>query len=532
MSFEQLNLIKPIQKALDEEGYTIPTPIQQQSIPIILERKDILGCAQTGTGKTAAYAVPILQILHEEKSAGKEKKNISSLVLAPTRELALQISESFTAYSKYVGLRNVVIYGGIPQKRQTDKLKKGCDILIATPGRLLDLMNQKYIDLKHVKILVLDEADRMLDMGFIPDIKKIVATIPEKRQTLFFSATMPSSIVKLAGSILNHPVKVEISPEKPMVEAITQGVYFVSKQKKKDLLLHLLQDSTISSALVFTRTKHGADKVEQFLNNAKIRADAIHGNKSQGARQRALNNFKAKKTRVLVATDIAARGIDVEELSHVINYEMPDQSENYIHRIGRTGRAGLSGVAISFCDSEEKMYLRDINRLIPSPIPVMEDNPFPSNEKDEEKAPKSTGRSRSSRGPRSSGDRRPSSNRNSSSRRGSSERHGSSDRRHSSEGHGHSERRNSSEEHSATESHSSSEGHSSSEKRLSSDGHGFSEKRNSSEKRGSSEKRFSSGDAKKNNKSWFGKKRNNKSKGGSGSQSKSKSAEGAVRPQL
>jgi ATP-dependent RNA helicase RhlE len=383
MSFEKLNLIKPVQKALDEEGYTIPTPIQQQAIPLILERKDVLGCAQTGTGKTAAYAVPILQILHNEKLAGNYSRTINSLILTPTRELAVQISESFSTYGKHTGLRNVVVYGGVPQQRQTDKLRKGADILIATPGRLLDLMNQKYINLQNVKILVLDEADRMLDMGFINDIKKIIASIPVKRQTLFFSATMPSSILKLAGSILTNPVKVEVSPEKLTIDAIKQGLYFVSKQNKKDLLIHLLKDNSINSALIFTRTKHAADKVEKFLNVAKIYAEAIHSNKSQNARQRALNNFKSKKTRVLVATDIAARGIDVEELSHVINYEMPDQSENYIHRIGRTGRAGLSGVAISFCDSEEKLYLRDINRIISTPIPVIKDNPFPVDEKSE-----------------------------------------------------------------------------------------------------------------------------------------------------
>lgn len=397
MSFEKLNLIKPIQKALDEEGYTIPTPIQQRAIPVILEGRDILGSAQTGTGKTAAYAVPILQILYAEKSSGKDRRPISSLILTPTRELAVQIGESFTSYGKHTGLKNVVVYGGVPQQRQTDKLRRGADILIATPGRLLDLMNQKYISLQHIKVLVLDEADRMLDMGFINDIKKIIATVPEKRQTLFFSATMPSSIVKLAGSILSNPVKVEVIPEKSTIESIKQGLYYVAKQNKKDLLIHLLQDKSIDSALIFTRTKHVADKVEKFLNSAKIHAEAIHGNKSQGARQRALNNFKAKKTRVLVATDIAARGIDVEELSHVINFEMPDQSENYIHRIGRTGRAGLTGVAISFCDSEEKMYLRDINRIIAEPIPVIHDNPFPVDPNAIETVSKAPGKHRSNK---------------------------------------------------------------------------------------------------------------------------------------
>jgi ATP-dependent RNA helicase RhlE len=405
MSFEKLNLIKPIQKALDEAGYTIPTPIQQRAIPVILERKDILGSAQTGTGKTAAYAVPILQILYSEKPAGKEKRPITALVLTPTRELAVQVGENFDAYGKHTGLRNVVVYGGVPQQRQTDKLRKGVDILIATPGRLLDLMNQKYINLHNIKVLVLDEADRMLDMGFINDIKKIISSVPGKRQTLFFSATLPSSIVKLAGSILTDPVKVEVIPEKADIDSIKQGIYYVAKQNKKDLLIHLLQDKAISSALVFTRTKHGADKVEKFLNSAKIHAEAIHGNKSQGARQRALNNFKAKKTRVLVATDIAARGIDVEELSHVINYEMPDQSENYVHRIGRTGRAGLTGVAISFCDSEEKMYLRDINRIIAEPIPVIHDNPFPVDPHTIENMSKAPGKHRSNQ-VRQSGERR------------------------------------------------------------------------------------------------------------------------------
>ncbi|MHB1687361.1 MAG: DEAD/DEAH box helicase [Ignavibacteriaceae bacterium] len=376
MSFEKLNLIKPIQKALAEEGYTIPTPIQLQAIPIILERKDMLGCAQTGTGKTAAFAVPILQILYAEKHAGNLKRTINSLILTPTRELAIQIGESFTTYGKHTGLRNVVVFGGVPQKKQTDKLREGVDILIATPGRLLDLMNQNYINLQHIKLFVLDEADRMLDMGFIHDVKKIISKLPTKRQSLFFSATMPTEIIKLAHTILSNPVKVEVTPESPTVEAIKQGVYYVSKADKRALLIHLLKDKSITSALVFTRTKHGADHVARFLNSTKIHAEAIHGNKSQNARQRALNNFKTKQTRVLVATDIAARGIDVDELSHVINYEIPNISETYVHRIGRTGRAGLSGVALSFCDTEEKAYLKDINRLISIPIPVIEDHPY------------------------------------------------------------------------------------------------------------------------------------------------------------
>ncbi len=376
MSFENLNLIKPLHKALLEEGYTNPTPIQEKAIPFILEKKDILGCAQTGTGKTAAFAVPILQLLFNSKSESKQNNAIKTLILTPTRELAIQISESFSSYGKYTDLRNIVIFGGVPQKRQTDQLKLGTDILVATPGRLLDLMNQHYINLNHIKIFVLDEADRMLDMGFIHDVNKIISKLPSKRQSLFFSATMPSEIVKLANTILSNPVKIEITPESPTVKAIKQGVYFVSKPDKKALLVHILKNESINSALVFTRTKHGADLVARFLNSSKIHAEAIHGNKSQNARQRALNNFKTKRTRVLVATDIAARGIDVDELSHVINYEIPNISETYVHRIGRTGRAGLSGTALSFCDPEERTYLKDINKLILTSIPVIENHPF------------------------------------------------------------------------------------------------------------------------------------------------------------
>ncbi|KAF0141413.1 MAG: ATP-dependent RNA helicase RhlE [Stygiobacter sp.] len=376
MSFEKINLIKPIQKALAEEGYSVPTPIQKQAIPIILERKDLLGCAQTGTGKTAAFALPILQILHDEKRSSHEKRIIHSLIITPTRELAIQIGDSFAAYGKHTGLKNMVVFGGVPQKAQTDKLKAGVDILIATPGRLLDLMNQNFIDLRHIKLFVLDEADRMLDMGFINDIKKIIAKLPSKRQSLFFSATMPAEIVKLANTILVDPVKVEITPEQPTVEAIKQSIYYVAKSDKKALLIHLLKDPAIASALVFTRTKHGADNVAKVLNKAKIHAEAIHGDKAQNTRQRALNNFKSRQIKVLVATDIAARGIDIDELSHVINFDIPNVPETYVHRIGRTGRAGLSGVAISLCDSEEKAYLKDIHKLISIPIPVVENHPY------------------------------------------------------------------------------------------------------------------------------------------------------------
>jgi len=378
MSFDRINLIKPIKKALAEEGYKIPTPIQKRAIPIILDKKDLLGCAQTGTGKTAAFAVPILQLLYNNKKVGYKRRTIRSLIVTPTRELAIQIGDSFKAYGKHTGLKNVVVFGGVSQKLQTDRLLAGVDILIATPGRLLDLMQQNYIILNHIELFVLDEADRMLDMGFINDVKKIIAKLPIKRQSLFFSATMPPEIVKLARTILVKPIKVEVTPESTTVEAIKQSLYFVDKPDKKNLLIHLLKDPVIASALVFTRTKHGADKVAKFLNKAKIHAEAIHGNKSQNARQRALNNFKTKQTRVLVATDIAARGIDIDELSHVINYEIPNIPETYVHRIGRTGRAGLGGVAISFCETEERAYLKDINKLISIPIPVIENHPYVS----------------------------------------------------------------------------------------------------------------------------------------------------------
>ena len=376
MSFEKLNLIQPLQTALSNEGYTIPTPIQAQAIPVILERKDLIGCAQTGTGKTAAFALPILQILSAEREARKSKRIIKSLILTPTRELALQISESFNAYGKHTGLKNAVIFGGVSQRAQTLKLREGVDILIATPGRLLDLINQRYINLNTIKLFVLDEADRMLDMGFINDVKKIIEKLPARRQTLLFSATMPSEIIKLANTILVNPVKIEVSPEQKTVEAVNQAVYFVTKADKKKLLIHLLKNENIESALVFTRTKRSADVVTRVLNDAKIHADSIHGNKSQQARQRALNNFKLNRTRVLVATDIAARGIDIEKLSHVFNYDIPEFAEAYIHRIGRTARAGLGGTALSFCDPEELSYLSSINRMIKQPISVIDDHPF------------------------------------------------------------------------------------------------------------------------------------------------------------
>jgi ATP-dependent RNA helicase RhlE len=378
LTFENLNLIEPLLRAVKNEGYINPTPIQEQAIPIILKRRDLLGCAQTGTGKTAAFAIPILQILHEEQIQQKSVRVIKALILTPTRELAIQIEESFASYGKYTGMRHTVVFGGVPQFKQTQILQRGVDILVATPGRLLDLIEQRYISLNDIKLFVLDEADRMLDMGFVHDVKRIVSKLPQKRQTLFFSATMPSEILKLANTILSNPEKVEVTPVSSTAETIQQSLYFVEKKDKKSLLLHLLKSKTINTALVFTRTKHGADKVSTELNRAGIRAEAIHGNKSQNARQAALANFKNQQTRVLVATDIAARGIDIDELTHVINFELPNVPETYVHRIGRTGRAGASGIALSFCDSEEKEFLRDIHKLIAKPIPVVEDHPFPS----------------------------------------------------------------------------------------------------------------------------------------------------------
>ena len=376
MSFEKLNLIKPIQKALRAKGYEIPTQIQELAIPVILGRTDVLGCAQTGTGKTAAFAIPILQLLNAENISHNSKRKIRSLIVTPTRELAVQIGDSFNAYGKYINLKNVVVFGGVSQRPQTDKLRRGVDILVATPGRLLDLINQKFINLRDVKLFVLDEADRMLDMGFINDVKKIIEHLPEKRQSLFFSATMPPEIINLANKILTKPVKIEVSPETKTVDAIKQAVYFVSKADKRNLLIHLLKNENIESALVFSRTKHGADQLTKILNNSNINADSIHGNKSQQKRQHALNRFKSKQTKVLVATDIAARGIDIQKLSHVINFDIPEYAEDYIHRIGRTGRAGLGGIALSFCDAQEKYFLRSINKLIQIPIPVIEDHPY------------------------------------------------------------------------------------------------------------------------------------------------------------
>ena len=372
MPFESLHIIEPILKSLHEEGYRTPTPIQEQAIPIVLQGKDLLGVAQMGTGKTAAFAVPILQLLTNNKPAGR-KKNIRSLILTPTRELAVQIEESFLAYGRHTHLSSVVIFGGVKQGQQTMALHRGVDIVVATPGRLLDLMDQGYVSLQHVEIFVLDEADRMLDMGFVRDVKQILAELPAKRQSLFFSATMPPAIVSLAHDILDHPVKVAVTPPAATVDLIQQTLYYVDKSRKMDLLIHLLEDRNIETALVFTRTKHGADVVVRNLMRNGIGAEAIHGNKAQNARQRALDNFKSRKTRVLVATDIAARGIDVDELEYVINYEIPNVPETYVHRIGRTGRAGAEGNAISFCAPDEKAFVRDIEKLTRRHIPVAKD---------------------------------------------------------------------------------------------------------------------------------------------------------------
>lgn len=377
MTFNDLKLIPEILKALKKENYTSPTPIQAQAIPAVLAGRDLVGCAQTGTGKTAAFAIPIIQRLSEQQSKPHKHRRIRSMILTPTRELALQISENIEAYSQFTNLRCTAIVGGVSQKVQERALDQGADIIIATPGRLIDLMNQKRIDLQYIQMLVLDEADRMLDMGFINDVKKIIAKMPSKKQTLFFSATMPPEISKLIKSWLVNPVKVEITPVSSTVDKIKQTVYMVDKENKQKLLNKLSQDKSIVSALVFTRTKHGADRVVKGLTKIKVPAQAIHGNKSQNARQTALRNFKSGETRVLVATDIAARGIDIEELSHVINFNLPNISETYVHRIGRTGRAGLSGVAISFCENEEIPYLKDIEKLIKKTIPVEKDHPYP-----------------------------------------------------------------------------------------------------------------------------------------------------------
>jgi ATP-dependent RNA helicase RhlE len=379
-----LNLIDPLLRGVREEGYTIPTPIQQQAIPHVLAGRDLLGCAQTGTGKTAAFALPILQRLAGERhngngnGNGKHPAHVRALILAPTRELATQIGESFRAYGRYTGLKHATIYGGVGQNPQVAALRKGVDILVATPGRLLDLIGQGYVKLDRIEVFVLDEADRMLDMGFIYDVRRVVQTLPRQRQTLMFSATLLPDIQKLAHDILIDPVSVAVTPAATTVELTEQRVYFVEKGDKPALLQHLLSDSSVTRVLVFTRTKHGANKVVKQLGMGRIQAEPIHSNKSQAAREKALANFKAGRTKVLVATDIAARGIDVDNISHVINFDLPNESETYVHRIGRTGRAGAAGIALSFCSGDERAFLAAIERLIRQRIPVVSDHPYVS----------------------------------------------------------------------------------------------------------------------------------------------------------
>ncbi len=376
MTFKELNIIDPILKSLKIQGYTHPTPIQEQSIPILLRNKDLLGCAQTGTGKTAAFAIPIIQHLYNDKSRQLNRRKVKALIVTPTRELAIQIGESFSNYSKFTNVKNTVIFGGVKQGKQTNALRDGVDILVATPGRLLDLIDQGFISLRNIEYFVLDEADHMLDMGFIVPIRKIVAKLPEQRQSLFFSATMPPSIIELSGKILGKPERVTVKPEQATAERVEQAIYMVAKSNKTKLLIHLLKEKQSDATLVFSRTKHGADKIVKLLNRAEIKAAAIHGNKSQNARQRALNDFKEGGLEVLVATDIAARGIDVSDLSLVINYDLPNIAETYVHRIGRTGRARASGLAISFCNEEERAYLKDIQKLIRQQIDVVDDQPY------------------------------------------------------------------------------------------------------------------------------------------------------------
>lgn len=376
MKFTELNLLPEILKAVKDKGYTEPTPIQAQAIPAILDGRDVLGSAQTGTGKTAAFSIPMLQTLSVNKSAGNWHKGIKALIVTPTRELAIQIDESFGDYGKGLGIKHAVIFGGVKQHSQVRQLKGGVDVLIATPGRLLDLMNQGFVKLDGLRIFTLDEADRMLDMGFIHDIKKIIAKIPKQRQSLFFSATMPPNIVALSDTLLTNPVQIKVAVVSSAAESVEQKLYLVDKQDKRSLLTHLLKDDWIASAIVFTRTKYGADKLSKYIKKAGIASDSIHGDKSQNARQRALKSFKEKRVQVLVATDVAARGIDIDELSHVINFEIPNEPETYVHRIGRTGRGTSEGIALSFADKDEHGHIRGIHKLIGKEIPIVDEHPY------------------------------------------------------------------------------------------------------------------------------------------------------------
>lgn len=380
MKFEDLNLHPSLLRAVSNQKYITPTAIQQKAIPLVLNREDVLGSAQTGTGKTAAFALPILDHLIKEKQ-NNNKGKIRALVVTPTRELAIQIGENFTAYSKYNDIKNTVIFGGVKQLKQTNRLKNGVDVLVATPGRLLDLMGQGYISLKDVAYFVLDEADRMLDMGFIHDIKKVIEKLPKQRQSLFFSATMPNNIIALSNTILSNPKKVAVHQVSTTAETIQQSIYYTNKSDKKDLLFHILKDMNINQILVFSRTKHGADRIVRNLTKKHIKAAAIHGDKSQNTRQRALQSFKNNDIRVLVATDIAARGIDIDKLSYVLNYDIPNEPETYVHRIGRCGRAGEKGISISICDAEENAYTRGIEKLIKQKISEIQNHPFPQTDK-------------------------------------------------------------------------------------------------------------------------------------------------------
>ena len=381
MQFEDLKIIEPILKALKEEKYAIPTTIQEEAIPLILNKRDVLGSAQTGTGKTAAFAIPILQLLYNDRQQQNRPRKINALIITPTRELAIQIEESFSTYGRYTRLKTTVIFGGVKQGSQATAIQRGVDILVATPGRLLDLIDQGIVSLRDIEYFVLDEADRMLDMGFINDIKKIIAQLPAKRQSLFFSATMPNNIVNLSRKILTKPVKVEVAAVSSTADTIQQHLYYTNKDTKRDLLSHILRDKRIDQVLLFSRTKHGADRIVRNLKKEKITAAAIHGDKAQNARQRALQDFKDSKIRVLVATDIAARGIDIDKLGYVINYDIPNESETYVHRIGRCGRAGEDGVSISICEPEENAYIKDIEKLIKQEIEVVKNNPFPQTER-------------------------------------------------------------------------------------------------------------------------------------------------------
>lgn len=381
MKFENLNLIPSILSALEDQNYTHPTSIQEKAIPLILNNQDVLGSAQTGTGKTAAFAIPIIQHLAKDNKITSGRRRVKSLIVTPTRELAIQIGESFTAYAKYTQIKNTVIFGGVKQGAQVNAMHRGVDVLVATPGRLLDLMNQGFISLNDIQYFVLDEADRMLDMGFIHDIKKIIAKLPKQRQSLFFSATMPKNIVELSRQILRNPQKIAVNPVSSTAETIQQFLYKTNKSNKPALLLHILKDPKIQQVLVFSRTKHGSDRIVRNLKKKDINSAAIHGDKSQNQRQRALKEFKQGKVNVLVATDIAARGIDIDKLQHVINYDIPNESETYVHRIGRCGRAGENGISISISDAEELAYIRDIEKLTKQKISVIDDHPFPQTDK-------------------------------------------------------------------------------------------------------------------------------------------------------